>query len=334
MTRNGNTHRISLPDLPQSWNDIPTDKLEEVLRLMILRHAEAAITSEEEADRLFRLRTLLCLLDLKIVRRTVSDKSGDTVFIFRRKGIRHIFERIPMRAWQINQWIDSRLKFLDSPTGRLATPYTYITLRNGRLKLKGPANMMADVTFQQYLVAQNTLTSYWKALNSLEDMIKRKADRKQQKKLMKRISALRCRFLATMFCPSVTETGEIREGRYMRTAKRKVWAFSMKQMDENARYFRKEEKRIFPVMEHFFQSVQEAYSRLYPDLYTSSGKGKKVTNPIVQEVSMVNSIMKEQGFTSYDAVYDSEAIRILEIMDSMCRKAKEIEKMNQRMKKN
>ena len=169
MIPNGNRYRITLPSFPNQWNDIPTDKLEEILRLMAMRQGEIVTKGEEVADRLYRLRVLLCLLDMKIVRRTVSDEDGETVFIFRRKGIRHIFERIPMRAWQINQWIDSRLKFLDRPTALLKSPYPYVSLRRGKLKLRGPANMLGDVTFQQYLVAQNTLTSYWNIIKKMEE---------------------------------------------------------------------------------------------------------------------------------------------------------------------
>lgn len=333
MKQNGNRYRITLPSFPNQWNDIPTDKLEEILRLMAMRQGEIVTKGEEVADRLYRLRVLLCLLDMKIVRRTVSDEDGETVFIFHRRGIRHIFERIPMRAWQVNQWIDSRLQFLDRPTALLKSPYPYVSLRRGKLKLKGPANMLGDVTFQQYLVAQNTLTSYWNTIKSMEEAIRTKAGRKTQRQLLKRASELRCRFLATLFCPSAIETGKIQDGRFIRTPKRKVWAFSMNQTEDNARYFRKVEDRMFPVMELFFQSVQEAYSRLFPDLYTPSGKGKKVTNPIVQEVSMVNSIQKEQGYSSTEEIYRSLAVQILEVMNSMCKKAKEIERMNQRMSK-
>lgn len=333
MIPNGNRYRITLPSFPNQWNDIPTVKLEEILRLMAMRQGEIVTKGEEVADRLYRLRVLLCLLDMKIMRRTVSGENGETVFIFRRRGIRYIFERIPMRAWQINQWIDSRLKFLDRQTALLKSPYPYVSLRRGKLKLKGPANMMGDVTFQQYLVAQNTLTSYWNIIKKMEEAIRTKTGRKTQRQLLKRASELRCRFLATLFCPSAIETGKIQDGRFIRTPKRKIWAFSMNQTEDNARYFRKVEDRMFPVMELFFQSVQEAYSRLFPDLYTPSGKGKKVTNPIVQEVSMVNSIMKEQGYVSPEDVYRSLAVQILDIMNTMCKKAKEIERMNQRMSK-
>ena len=333
MRPNGNRYRTTLPSFPNQWNDIPTDKLEEILGLMAMRQGEIVTKGEEVADRLYRLRVLLCLLDMKIVRRTVSDEDGETVFIFRRKGIRHIFERIPMRAWQVNQWIDSRLKFLDRSTALLKSPYPYVSLRRGKLKLKGPANMLGDVTFQQYLVAQNTLTSYWNTIKSMEEAIRTNAGRKAQRQLLKRASELRCRFLATLFCSSAIETGKIQDGRFIRTPKRKIWAFSMNQTEDNARYFRKVEDRMFPVMELFFQSVQEAYSRLFPDLYTPSGKGKKVTNPIVQEVSMVNSIQKEQGYVSPEDVYRSLAVQILDIMNTMCKKAKEIERMNQRMSK-
>lgn len=332
MKPNGNRYRIIIPSFPTQWNDIPTDKLEEILRLMAMRHVEVRTKGEEVADRLYRLRVFLCLLDMKIMRRTVSDESGETVFVFRRKGIRYIFERIPMRAWQVNQWIDSRLKFLDRPTALLKSPYPFVNLCHGRLKLKGPANMMGDVTFQQYLVAQNTLTSYWNTLKSMEKSIRNKSGRKTQRQLLKRASGLRCRFLATLFCPSAIETGKIQDGRYIRTPARKIWTFTMSQTEDNARYFRKVERRMYPVMELFFQSVQEAYSNLFPDLFAPSGKGKKVTNPIVKEVSMINSIMKEQGYGSTEDVYRSEAVRILEVMDSMCKKAKEIERMNQRMK--
>lgn len=43
--------------------------------------------------------------------------------------------------------------------------------------------------------------------------------------------------------------------------------------------------------------------------------------------------MKYQGFSDYDAVYDSEAVRILGIMNAMAKEAKEIEKMNQKYRK-
>ena len=90
---------------------------------------------------------------------------------------------------------------------------------------------------------------------------------------------------------------------------------------------------MFPVMVQYFQSVQESYARMYPELFTPNGKKNGRQNPIKIEVEMINNIMKYQGFSDYDAVYDSEAVRILGIMNAMAKEAKEIEKMNQKYRK-
>ena len=71
---------------------------------------------------------------------------------------------------------------------------------------------------------------------------------------------------------------------------------------------------------------------MYPELFTPNGKKPGRQNPIKIEVEMVNNVMKYQGFDDYDAVYDSEAVRILGIMNAMAKEAKEIKEMNQRYK--
>lgn len=323
-------YQIHLPNLPDGWNRLSSGELEEVNLLYQQREAMAAAGDEQQADRLFKLKCFMLFLGLKIVRRTVTDEHGETVFLFRRKGILHRFERIPMRAWQVDQWIDQKLGFLDQPFGRTVTPYGIIRLRMGTLRLKAPKDVMSDVSFGQYQSAQNLLIMYWDAQKVLQTLHRRKSSRSAIRLQMYRMKQARCRFLATLFNESVLETGEIREGRYLRKCKRRVWSFYSGQIRKNARWFRTVEARMFPVMEQYFQSVQEAYARMYPELFTPNGKKKGSHNPIKIEVEMVNNIMKYQGFDDYDAVYDSEAVRILGIMNAMAKKAKEIEKMNQK----
>lgn len=326
-------YQIYLPELPENWNRLSARELEEVNRLYQRRDAMAAEVGEEQADRLFKLKCFMLFLGLKIVRRTVSDEEGETVFLFRRKGWRHRFELIPMRAWQIDQWIDQKLRFLDQPFNRTVTPYGIIRLRMGTLRLKAPKDVMSDVSFGQYQSAQNLLIMYWDAQKVLQTLLRRKSSRAAIRMQLRRMKQARCQFLATLFNESVKETGEIREGRYIRKYNRKVWAFYSGQIRKNARWFRPVETRMFPVMVQYFQSVQESYARMYPELFTPSGKKNGSHNPIKIEVEMVNNIMKYQGFDDYDAVYDSEAVRILGIMNAMAKEAKEIEKMNQKYRK-
>ena len=213
-------YQIHLPALPDGWNRLSTEELEEVNRLYKRKEAMAAAGDEERADRLFKLKCFMLFLGLKIVRRTVTDENGETVFLFRRKGIRHLFERIPMRAWQVDQWIDQKLGFLDNPFARTVTPYGIIRLRMGTLRLKAPKDVMSDVSFAQYQSAQNLLIMYWDAQKALQTLVRRKSTHAAIRMQLRRMKQARCRFLATLFNESVRETGEIREGRYLRKCKR------------------------------------------------------------------------------------------------------------------
>lgn len=328
---NTTKYQKHLPPLPDKWNRLSVYELEEVNRLY--QQKEAMVSSgEEQADRIFKLKCFMLFLGLKIVRRTVTDEHGETVFLFRRKGLLHRFELIPMRSWQVDQWIDQKLGFLDNPFGRTVTPYGIIRLRFGTLRLKAPKDAMSDVSFGQYQSAQNLLIMFWDSQKLLQELLSRGSSRKAIRAQLRRIKQIRCQFMATLFNESVKETGEIREGRYMRKYKRRVWSFYSGQIRKNARWFRPVESRMFPVMVQYFQSVQEFYARMYPELFTPSGKKNASHNPVKIEVEMVNNIMKYQGFDDYDAVYDSEAVRILGIMNSMAKEAKEIEKMNQKYK--
>lgn len=326
-------YTINLPALPSSWNRLSSAELEEIWQMTIERNMAVSSEGEEVAHRKYKLKVFLYLLGLKIRKRTVKDEKGEMIYLFRRKGLRHLWENIPMRAWQIDQWINSRLKFLDNPLQRTVSPYTYIHLRHGLLKLKCPDTYMSDVTFRQYLAAQNTLTSCWDAQKLLETLVnsKKEISRKALVEQINRVKMCRRRFLATLFNPSVMKTGEIRDGKFVSTVKRQVCAFDMEQIDMNERFFSSVEERMYPVMEQFFQSVQVYYSELFPNLYASSGQSMKKQNMIKIEVAMINNVMKYQGFSDYDRVYDSEALRILGIMEKMCKEAKEIEETRQRM---
>lgn len=320
------TRYITLPALPESWNQLSGRQLEEVHALIIKYRRN--FPGGEGMPAGVKLECFLLFLGLKVLREKRINAKNETVFLFRRKGLRYLTERIPICAWQINQWIDEKLKFLDNVHGRFASPYPYIRVGMGIRKLKGPSDLMADCTFHQYLTLQNLLSIYWEQTEEAQKRIEKGCTHKELKQIKLRLKHIRCVFLATLFNEPVKETGEIREGRYVRSVSRTVWPYSEQQGERNAKYFRRKEEQMFPVMVQFYQSVQAYYAQIFPNLYTDSGESRKDRNHIQVEVELVNNIMKYQGFSDYDAVYDSEAIRILGIMDAMSSEAKEIKKMN------
>lgn len=79
-------YQIHLPELPDSWNWLSTEELEEVNRLYKRKEAMAAAGDEERADRLFKLKCFMLFLGLKIVRRTVTDEMVRRCFSSGAKG--------------------------------------------------------------------------------------------------------------------------------------------------------------------------------------------------------------------------------------------------------
>lgn len=69
----------------------------------------------------------------------------------------------------------------------------------------------------------------------------------------------------------------------------------------------------------------------FPKLFSGDGKGSD-TIPMVSEVNTINAVMKWQGFTEHQKVFDSNAIFIFSILNSMTKEAKAIEEANQKMK--
>lgn len=80
------------------------------------------------------------------------------------------------------------------------------------------------------------------------------------------------------------------------------------------------------------QSCMRYYARQFPDLFRDSGKREK-REPLIATVGTMNAVMKYNGYTRQQEVFDSNAIFILEILNTMAKEAHEIEKMNAKIKK-
>ena len=297
--------KIQLPALPKSWSHLSTEELEEVNRLMRCKQQAQQTTDPCIADRRFKLQCFLYLTGMKLLKRTVVDDKDEIVYLLRRKGISHLLEYIPMRSWQISQWIDSGLSFLDNPQKRTMSPYQFVWVREK--KFKAPADLLTDLTYQQYSSAQTLLSGYWNTIKLIDTLIEQNALRVAIREQLKKIYEYQCKFLAALFTPWYIEKETVKEGKTIKVHHR-VWIYDQSQIKENAWRFRKVSSRMFPVMLQFFQSVQLYFSYIFPDLFTTD-KGAGSKDMLTIEVEMVNAVMKYQGFKDYKEVYESDSVR-------------------------
>lgn len=320
--------KIQLPALPKSWNHFSTQEMEQVNLLMRRKQQMLRYSEPETADQHFKLQCFLLLTGLKVVRKALLDEQGEFVYLLRRRGITYLLERIPMRSWQITQWISSCLSFLDDPQRRTVSPYTTIRLRGK--EFHAPEDLLTNLTYLQYTSAQTLLSGYWKTVQLIDVLIERNSSKTAIHEQMKKIEMYQCRFLSALFTPASIEKETVREGKTIKV-NRPVWLFDYAQIKENEKYFRRASGRMFPVMLQFFQSVQLHYSTIFPDLFTT-GKGESKGDAMKMEVETVNAIMKYQGFKDYNEVYDSASVRILGVLNTMSKDAKQIEEMNRKMR--
>ena len=87
---------------------------------------------------------------------------------------------------------------------------------------------------------------------------------------------------------------------------------------------------LFPILYQLFQSSLLQYQTMFPHVFSSSGGKGSADNPIVSELGTLNAVMKYQGYTTQQEVYDTNALFVFKIIDSMTREAKEMEKASKR----
>lgn len=99
---------------------------------------------------------------------------------------------------------------------------------------------------------------------------------------------------------------------------------------------RREGRGVGPLFHICFQVYQTAilyYEKVYPLLFGDSGKNDPMRDALTGEVGTINTIMKYAGYAEQQQVYDSNLPFVLDILNTMTKEAKEIEKMNAKIRK-
>ena len=89
---------------------------------------------------------------------------------------------------------------------------------------------------------------------------------------------------------------------------------------------------LFHICFQCYQTALIYYEKAYPLLF-AGGKNDTMRDALQGEVGTVNTVMKYAGYAEQQQVYDSNLPFVLDILNTMTKEAKEIEKMNSKMKK-
>ena len=90
---------------------------------------------------------------------------------------------------------------------------------------------------------------------------------------------------------------------------------------------------LFHICFQTYQTAIAYYAASYPLLFQDSGKSDPLRDALTGEVGTINTVMKYAGYAEQQQVYDSNLPFILDILNTMTKEAKEIERMNARIKK-
>jgi len=90
---------------------------------------------------------------------------------------------------------------------------------------------------------------------------------------------------------------------------------------------------LFHICFQVYQTAISYYAYTYPLLFSGGDKQDPLKDALTGEVGTINTVMKYAGYSSQQEVYDSNLPFILDILNTMTKEAKEIEKMNAKIKK-
>ena len=292
-----------------------------------------------------RAYALLRLLGLEVTGRMPEPdaKTGETVYLLEGDG------RFTVTPRQLS-WLAKRvLPWFDYPYGdpgeppvkdekgkvvkegrdpvrgrvspmRDAMPLPVETARIGRRRFALPGVACNNLTWQQYRSLQATVSQLF-----TEGMAEDQA------------VALQAQFLAHITVPRSlalldTTGGSIRlrphwEYRYDQARAESLEGWWRRRLGDT------DCQCLYHICLQVYQTALTYYSAAYPLLFQDNGKSDPLRDALTGEVGTVNTVMKYAGYSEQQQVYDSNLPFVFDILNTMTKEAKEIERMNSRIKK-
>lgn len=213
--KKSDTLKIDL-HLPRHWDVLTTPQME-IVADCIMREIAAGGKSGAYNPKKVKMDIFLRLTGLEIIE-SVRDSlpPEERYFIAVKKNESESrMKRICMKLtgnsytapfkvyiWQVNQWIEEGLKWLDNTSNRTIFPYPVFKSK-GRI-FRGPSRLMQNFNWRQYRISSDYYDYYLAESNSLVRYASRKdCDPRKLAEIQKRVREARNLLLASLFCEEV-----------------------------------------------------------------------------------------------------------------------------------
>lgn len=326
------------PSLPKSWSSLSWPQLKSMWAVKMQYGSTPDIA---------RAMALLVLMECKVCpqdTQTVSPHTGETVYLIREGKDKYwttTARNLSYLAKQAIPWFDYPYgdpgeKEVQNEKGDIVRPgrepvYGYVGPMRDSLQLPETEIVVFHRHFALPQVACNNLT--WQQYRSLQVISPQLFSEELSEDM---IFSLQSQFLANCLVPrslAVLDTA----GGSIRLRPHFEYRYNAEQTDKLSAWWLRHTSMQTSVLFHIcFQCYQTAlayYSAAYPLLFGGGDKSDTMRDALQGEVSTINTVMKYAGYAEQQQVYDSNLPFVLDILNTIAKEAKEIEKMNAKIKK-
>lgn len=319
----------------KSWSELDWDQLQTMWQMKVRYGGNAHVA---------RVAALLAIEELEPVRRpypAYHPVTGEPVYTLRNKH----GELIETTPRELSQMAQQMLPWFDWPYGdpgesakkddngnEIAPPRDPVrgyvspmhdamilprdTIKVGRKMFALPSVACNNLTWQQYRALQAVAPQLFGENLSEADTIRLQAE-----------------FMANCLVPrslALLDTA----GGSIRLRPHYEYRYNAEQADGLIMFWQKHGGGVlFHICFQCYQTALTYYSQVYPLLFSGGGKNDAMRDALQGEVGTINTVMKYAGYAEQQQVYDSNLPFILDILNTMTKEAKEIERMNARIKK-
>ena len=325
--------------LPGSWSSLTWQQLTDCWQVKMRYGGNADVA---------RVSAMLALLGLEDVRNLERENNtGEMLYGLRGKD----GSLWTVTARELSQMAKRSLPWFDYPYGDPGEPVVKdergMVIKEARPPVRGYVGPMRDAlalpvetirvgrrTFALPQVACNNLS--WQQYRSLQATAPQLfAEGIPEETVL----GLQAQFLAHCLVPrsiAILDT----TGGSIRLRPHYEYRYNAEQADGLVEWWKKKlsggDTAIQSIFHICFQAYQTAllyYSLAYPMLFNGGSKDDQMRDALQGEVGTVNTVMKYAGYAEQQQVYDSNLPFVLDILNTMTKEAKEIEKMNSKIKK-
>lgn len=314
---------INLPDLPKNWDMLTAEQMVELNRI---RHKHGQ-TKES-----FLFHSFCFLMGLEVKTETTKE-SGETFYLFRKEGVDN---DIAMTAWEIQFFINEKLKWLTEDCTRLMDVFPTLILRGKTFV--SPDYAMAGMTYQQYKKAQDYMVYYNRLTQKLVSMLNQlKSGKVKPEEIQKRIDERKQilgKFLAAVYTPETLVTQRVVDGQtVVCDPPEKTSVFSVRQIETYGSWFEELPEEQAEAVMQLFGGVMINYRKMFPLLFPEKPENQGQSMNFIQiESSTMNALQSKLNFNNYQTIYDSNAPFILERLHSIIKEGKALDEQHRKMK--